>query len=221
MTVAIDGPAGTGKSTVARKVAEAAGLFYLNSGNLYRAVTWHVLKNRRDLSDVETIIRDARSLSLDIRDGIVTADETPLTSELRSREVDLHVAEISSIPEVRDVVNRQLRELADKADIIAEGRDMATVVFPAADVKIYLDASLTARARRRHAELGGAVNLEEVEAEIEQRDQIDTTKEIGRLKLHPQALYIDSSQLTLDQVCDMVLQAILSHNPKTGDTQQS
>ena len=221
MIVAIDGPAGTGKSTVARRVADAAGLFYLNSGNFYRAVTWYVLANHRDLDDTDSIIRDARSLTLDIRDGNIVANDSPLTSELRSREVDLHVAKISSIPEIRDVVNRQLRELAARADVIAEGRDMATVVFPASDVKIYLDASLAARARRRHTELGGVMSLDEVQAEIAERDQIDTTKEVGRLKLHPQALYIDSSQLTLDQVCEMVLQAILSHNPQTGETQQT
>jgi cytidylate kinase len=148
-------------------------------------------------------------------------DGVPRTSELRSQAVDQLVARVSSVPGVRDVVNNHLRRIAGSLDIIAEGRDMTTVVFPDADVKIFLDASLDSRAERRFGELGGAVPLKEIRQQIAERDEIDRTKPVGNLKLAPGALYIDSSHLTLDQVCDMVLRAILSLNHTSGEIGQS
>ena len=135
--------------------------------------------------------------------------------------VDAAVAQVSSFPEIREVVNSHLRRIAGSMDIIAEGRDMTTVVFPDADVKIYLDASLDSRANRRFAELCEEIPLETIRRQIARRDEIDRTKAVGNLKLDPEALYIDSSHLTMNQVCDMVLRAILSHNHTTGETGQS
>lgn len=221
MIVAIDGPAGTGKSTVAKHVASTAGLFYLNSGGFYRAVTWAALHRGVSVGDGDALHELSRSLELNIQDGQLTVDGIARQEELRSQLVDAAVAQVSSFPRVREIVNSHLRRIAGSMEIIAEGRDMTTVVFPEADVKIYLDASLDSRARRRSAELQGKIPLETIRRQIAERDAIDRTKAIGNLKLDPEALYIDSSHLTMDQVCDMVLRAILSHNHTTGETGQS
>ena len=221
MIVALDGPAGTGKSSVAKNVAAAAGLFYLNSGGFYRAVTWAALDRGVSTSDAVALLEVARSLKLEITDGRLTVDGIPRQNELRSQLVDAAVAQVSSFPRIREIVNSHLRRIAGSMEIIAEGRDMTTIVFPDADVKIYLDASLDSRAHRRFAELCGEIPLQTIRRQIAQRDEIDRTKAVGNLKLDPEALYIDSSHLTMDQVCDMVLRAILSHNHTTGETGQS
>ncbi len=223
MTVAIDGPAGTGKSTVAQRVARSAGLFYLNSGNFYRAITWYVLQQGIDSEDLSAVAGAAKTLSLDVWSHGIVLDGQKLRRQLREESVDANVASVSSSAEVRHFVNHQLRRISRNRDVIAEGRDMTTVVFPDADVKIYLDASLESRARRRYDDLGHSVPLEEVRQRIAERDEIDTTKAVGRLKLHPSALYIDSSHLTINQVCEIVLHAILSARtkPSTGASGQS
>jgi len=219
--VAVDGPAGTGKSSVARHVADEAGLFYLNSGGFYRAVTWAALDRGVSVNDADALLDLSRSIAIEISDGVLSVDGTARTHELRTQEVDSAVAKVSSFPRIREVVNQHLRRIAGSLDIIAEGRDMTTVVFPDADVKIFLDASLDSRAHRRFEELGGTIPLDVIKQQIAERDEIDRTKAVGNLKLDPSALYIDSSHLTLDQVCDKVLRAIRSHNHVTGETGQS
>jgi len=216
--VAVDGPAGTGKSSVAKNVSVGAKLFYLNSGGFYRAVTWAALDRGVGVDDADALLELVTSLKLEITDGHLTVDGIPRQKELRSQAVDAAVAQVSSFPEIREVVNFHLRRIAGAMDIIAEGRDMATVVFPDADVKIYLDASLDSRANRRFIELCEQIPLETIRRQIARRDEIDRTKAVGNLKLDPEALYIDSSHLTMNQVCDMVLRAILSHNHTTGET---
>ncbi|MFW6231817.1 MAG: (d)CMP kinase [Spirochaetota bacterium] len=223
MTVAIDGPAGTGKSTVAQRIAREADLFYLNSGNFYRAITWWVLEHGLPPDDGDGVVEAARELDLDVWPHGIVVDGTRIRTELRSQRVDAHVAGVSSAPGVRDVVNAHLRRISNRRDVIAEGRDMTTVVFPDAEVKVYLDASIDSRAHRRYEELGGTVPYDEVRAGIAERDQIDTTKAVGRLKLVPSALYIDSSHLTINQVCEIVLHTIFSarNNTSTGALGQS
>jgi cytidylate kinase len=223
MTVAIDGPAGTGKSTIAQRVAREANLFYLNSGNFYRAITWWALVHGYDPASLDEIARDARNLNLDVWPQGIVVNGTRIRPELREERVDAHVAEISSSPEIRSIVNDHLRRISYQRDVIAEGRDMTTVVFPNADVKIYLDASIDSRAQRRYEDLNGSVPLPEVRRRIAERDQIDTTKAVGRLKLDPSALYIDSSDLTIDQVCDIVVHTIFQakNNTTTGVIGQS
>lgn len=221
MIVAIDGPAGTGKSTVAKTVARRAGYFHLNSGALYRAITWHVLSSGIDPLDKDAVVAAAGAIRIDAADDCLIINDVERRTELRTREVDNHVAELSSIQGVRDVVNDHLRRIANGRDIVAEGRDMTTVVFPDAQVRIYLDASLDARARRRYEDLGESVPLETVKAEMKERDHIDSTKPVGRLIVDPSAMYIDTSLLTIDQVCEIVLRAILSQNHTTGAFRQS
>ncbi|TVQ24275.1 MAG: (d)CMP kinase [Spirochaetaceae bacterium] len=223
MTIAIDGPAGSGKSTVARRVAERTGFLYLNSGSFYRAITWSILEagfdpaQTHDFATVAATIATQTRIDIDpdgAADGL-SVNGKPLRGELRTAAIDAHVAVVSSEPAVRESVNERLHELARSRDVIAEGRDMATVVFPDADIKIYLDASLEARARRRTDEIPDA-NLVDVRDRIAERDRIDATKPVGRLKVDPAALYIDTSHLTLDQVCDTVMQTIQHKIQKKG-----
>jgi cytidylate kinase len=212
MTVAIDGPAGTGKSSVARCIAEKTGFLYLNSGLFYRAITWASLDRGIPLDDPESVADAANPLQLDLHDDGILINGEFVGGILRSAAVDSAVASVSSIPEVRKIVNARLHELAATHDLVAEGRDMTTVVFPDAEVKVYLDASIDARARRRHDESSGTQTLDEIRTSIAERDRIDKNKRVGRLKVDPAALYINSSDLTLNQVCDIVLRAILRKN---------
>jgi len=153
MVVALDGPAGAGKSSVARRVAELAGFAWLNSGSFYRAVTWAVLKSRQDPADREAVVRTARSIHLALDgEGGVTVDGRPVEHLLRTDAVDAWVAPHSAIAEVRAAVNRRLRDIGEARDVVVDGRDIATVVFPDAEVKIFLDADVATRARRRHAQ---------------------------------------------------------------------
>ena len=218
MIVAIDGPAGTGKSTVAHRTAAAARLFYLNSGNFYRAITWKLLRaglERSSESEMVEAIRDTELLPEEI--GIL-ANGRHMIDELREPAVNDNVAEVSSCVGIREVVNTRLREYAGTRDTIAEGRDMTTVVFPDAEVRVYLDASIESRAARRFAESNDGLSLAEVQQAIADRDHIDKTKPFGALKLDPSALYIDSSNLTVSQVCDIVLNAILRTRTKSTST---
>lgn len=209
MTVAIDGPAGSGKSSVARCVAERAGLFYLNSGLFYRAITWAAVQRNVSLIDPEAVGAIAEDLQMEpVADGLLV-DGVLRNTELRSPAIDSGVPSLSAVREVREVVNARLREVARERDLVAEGRDMTTVVFPDAEVKAYLDASLEARAERRLREQNGT-SMEEMVRRIAERDRIDREKEFGPLIRSPEALYIDTSHLTLEQVCDTLLRAIHS-----------
>lgn len=212
MIVAIDGPAGTGKSTVARRVAEKASFRYLNSGLFYRAITWAALQAGIQPDDEDELLRVARSVTLTQDTHGLTVNGKRPGEDLRSSSVDAAVATLSTLPEIREIVNAQLHRTAAEGDVVAEGRDMATVVFPEAEVKVYLDASIEARARRRHDERNGRESFEEIRSAIETRDRIDKNKRVGRLKVDPGALYINTSDLTLHQVCDIVLRAILRKN---------
>jgi cytidylate kinase len=209
MIVAIDGPAGSGKSSVARRCSAETGLFYLNSGSFYRAVTWKVLKSGDEPTDRNAVIAAAQSLSFSVSKNELHIDGVIRESELRTDQIEAWVAEHSSIPEVRDAVNRNLRHLAHGLDALVEGRDMSTVVFPEADLKIYLDASLETRARRRFSQYRDAESVETVRQRIVERDEVDRSKEAAPLRVAPDALYLDTSDLTIEEVCAKVVDAIL------------
>jgi cytidylate kinase len=220
MVVAIDGPAGVGKSTVSRRCAETAGFLYINSGSFYRAITLAVLD--RDLSpeDPAAVLSTARSCRLDIRDGRLLLDGRDVEDRLHSDSVDTWVAAHSSIPEVRTIVNRRLREIAAARDVVVEGRDIGTVVFPDADVKVFLDADVATRAGRRHEQGTSTLTLPEIEKSIQERDLVDRNKPAGRLAAAVDALRIDTSLLTIQQVCERVAEAILVSRNNPGDTRR-
>ena len=184
MVAALDGPAGAGKSSVARRVAELAGFTFLNSGSFYRAVTWAVLRSGRDPADRVAVTQVARTLRLSLDgEGGVMVDGCPVESLLRSDAVDEWVARHSAIPEVRTEVVRRLRDFAAGRDVVVDGRDIATVVFPDAEVKVFLDADVATRARRRHAQGTSGMTLGEIERTIAERDRFDRAKPVAPLKV--------------------------------------
>lgn len=210
MRVAIDGPAGVGKSTIAKMIAEKCGFYYLNSGSFYRAYTYNQQVRGGDTSDLPSVLENARKIHLSIQDGAVCIDGKNVEDKLHTPEVDRDVAKVSSYPPLREYVNEQLRKVSEGMDVIAEGRDITTVVFPDAEVKCYFDASPEVRAKRRFAQHPENGSYEAVLQAIKERDEIDRNKKVGALKIAPDALVIDTSYLTIGQVCDRVVSAIFA-----------
>ena len=208
MIVAVDGPAGVGKSTVCSRVAEELGIFGLNSGNFYRAVTLAVLQAGSDPEDREAVIAAAKASSFTLENGRIHLNGTDVEDDLHNDRIDAWVAQHSAIVPVRHLVNRILRDVTSGLDAAVEGRDIGTVVFPDAQVKIYLDADIEVRADRRLAQGVSSKTRQQLVASIAARDKIDRNKEEGSLRVAPDALYLDTSDLTIQQVCATVLRQI-------------
>ncbi|MFW6338579.1 MAG: (d)CMP kinase [Alkalispirochaetaceae bacterium] len=208
MVVAIDGPAGTGKSTVAQRVAEETGFLYLNSGKFYRAITYKALKQGKRKENRHALIATAADITIDVTKDAFFVDGVQLDRELHTEEIDTNVAEVSSIPEVRISVNSRIKKLAQEHDLVVEGRDMQTTVFPNAEVKVFLDADVKARARRRYDQNKSEGDLKDIEAAIRRRDEIDQNKQMGKLARAEDALYVDTTDLTIEEVCETVIATI-------------
>jgi len=216
MEIAIDGPAGAGKSTVAKIVAEKTGFFYLNSGSFYRAVTWAVLDRGIEPEDPEQVVKLAENAVFTMETDGLHLDGQRVEDLIRSDAVDRRVSRLSAIPRVREIVNEKLRAIAKGRNVVADGRDIGTVVFPEAAVKVYLDADVKTRAQRRFHQGVSGLSLEEVRKSIEERDLQDKEKPVGSLKKAHGALYIDTSGLTIEQVCERVVGAILKKAHESG-----
>ncbi len=204
MVVAIDGPAGTGKSTVAHKVAEDLKLTYLNSGSFYRALTLSLLKAGMDLDNQESVMAFVEKQKLDYVNGHLILNGQDVEEQLHNDEVSANVSKVSSIVPLRHLVNERMREIVENLSIICEGRDMTTVVFPKAEYKFYLDASIDVQAQRRFDQGVSNMSLEEIKAAIIKRDEMDRNKAEGALKKAEDAFYIDTSHLTIKEVCAII-----------------
>ncbi|MEM5947730.1 30S ribosomal protein S1 [Spirochaetia bacterium 38H-sp] len=207
--VAIDGPAGVGKSTIADMVAKKLEAAHINSGDLYRAVTYLFLQTGIEYSD-EAILRIAKKTKFSISNRKLHIESIEKTELLHTDLVDSMVAKISSLPELREVINKQMRELCKNNKAVVEGRDIGTVVFPDTPYKFFLDASIKERARRRYNQGTSKKTLQELEETIAERDKIDKNKEKGALRPAEDAIYIDTSDLTIQQVYEKVLEIIES-----------
>ncbi|HOJ98209.1 MAG TPA: (d)CMP kinase [Termitinemataceae bacterium] len=208
MVIAIDGPAGSGKSTIARLLAERLGFVYINSGNLYRALTLGCLRHHIVPTDESQVLAYAEKASIDYINGRVHLEGKDVEAELHTDEIDRWVAPLSAIVPVRHHINALIRRIAEGKQVVVEGRDMTTVVFPDAEYRFYLDASPKARARRRYEQGVSQLSLEEIEQRIRERDEIDKNKAEGSLKIGEGVIYLDTSDLTIEQVYARLIEKI-------------
>jgi CMP/dCMP kinase len=215
LVVAIDGPSGSGKSTVARAVAAAVGLRYLDTGAMYRAVTWLALRNGISPSEPERLTALADTAPLDIRTEpaapAIHADGVDVTQAVRSAEVTAAVSGISAVPGVRAAMVRRQRELIGAGGIVVEGRDIGTAVAPDAPVKIFLTAAPAVRAQRRSLQDGSGSDdhaLATTRADLAKRDDADSSRSASPLAQSPDATVLDSSELGVDQLVGQVMALI-------------
>lgn len=210
--VALDGPAGAGKSTIARLTARALGYIYVDTGAMYRAITWKMLQNRLDPEETGEIARLAENTRIELipgQDGQrVLADGEDVTEALRTPEVNSNVSKVSQIPRVRELLVAKQKQMAENKGVVMDGRDIGTHVLPNAEVKIFLTASVKERAERRYRELmssGQKISLEQLEKDIALRDKMDTEREISPLKQAPDAVLIDSTDMSIPEVVEAIL----------------
>jgi small subunit ribosomal protein S1 len=208
MVIAIDGPAGSGKSTIARLLAERGGYTYVNSGNLYRTITLGCLRNHIDPTDPEAALDYAKQAAITCQNGAVYLEGEDVSALLHSDVIDRYTAPLSGIVPIRHAVNDLIRKIAGTLDVVVEGRDMTTVVFPHAEHRFYLDASLEERAKRRYEQGVSSLSLEAIREAIVRRDGIDRRKAEGSLKIAPGVVVFDTSLLTIEQVYDKLIKNI-------------
>ena len=227
-TIAIDGPAAAGKSTIAGLLAERLGYLYLDTGAMYRAVTLMALRTGLDIDDENAVSELARTLEIEIakpavQDGrqyTVLANGEDVTWQIRSAEVDRHVSPVSAYPEVRQALTEQQRRIARRGQVVMVGRDIGTVVIPNADLKVYLDASPEVRARRRHLELkerGEEADYEEILADMKRRDRIDSQRAVAPLRTAEDAVTVNTDNLSIDEVLGVVERLVEDTTVRTDD----
>lgn len=214
MIIAIDGPAGSGKSTVSKLIAKRLGLLYLDTGAMYRALTLKAMRAGLDLEDEKALTTMARSSKLDLLDGPkvkVLLDGEDVSAPIRAQDVTRNVRFIARVPGVRQEMVKLQREIGRRKGAVLEGRDITTVVFPDADYKFYLDADASERARRRHKELielGHDADLGEVHKEMAARDESDMKRSVGALKVASGAVVIDTTKLEIEEAVERLLSHI-------------
>jgi len=214
--IAIDGPAASGKSTLGRRLAEALGYLFFDTGVMYRAVTWQAIQRGIDVHDEAAVTALASEIQIDVRpasdlDGRlcdVLVNGIDITWESRSEAVDARVSIVAAYRGVRLAMGEQQRQIGRRGRVVMVGRDIGTIILPEADLKIYLDASATERARRRYEELqarGVQTSLNDVLSIVLERDRIDSTRDVAPLSVAADAVLIDSDQLTADEVFEQAM----------------
>ena len=214
MIIAIDGPAGSGKSTIAKLIAEDLGLVYLDTGAMYRLVTLKAL-NDGILGNLDKIIKMLDKLRIDIKENGFYLDDTNVSEEIRKPVVSQNVSDIAAIREVREKMVDLQRKFSESKNVILDGRDIGTVVFPNADVKIFLIADAKERANRRYRELvakGENVKIEEIYENILKRDKIDSTRKESPLKKADDAIEVDTTSKNIEEVKNEILYIIKQKN---------
>ncbi|MCG8569885.1 MAG: (d)CMP kinase [Spirochaetes bacterium] len=211
IVIAIDGPAGAGKSTVAKKVAEKLQVEYVDSGAFYRAITKKILDSNLKIEDYSAIDDLLAEIRLKLENGKIFINNIDFTPYLRTQAVTENVSPVSNNINIRKKVNYYLNEYSQNKSIIMDGRDIGTVVFPDADYKFYVDASLEVRAKRRFDEKNYQTTMKMIMDNIRKRDENDKSKPYGALIQAQDAIYIDTSNLTIDSVVEKIITAIQSN----------
>ena len=212
--IAIDGPAAAGKGAVSRRLAKKLKLLYVDSGAMYRVATLLALKEKKELGDENGISEIIAQAKIEIPKSDIKAQKTKIlvngedvSKEIRSRMIADSVARVAALPKVRSELVKKQQKIAENNDVVMEGRDIASVVLPKADLKIYLDAREEVRVERRYKELIGEkklVSREEVERSLRARDKIDREREASPLTISEKAWYLDASDLTIKEVVDLI-----------------
>ncbi|MDO9555765.1 MAG: (d)CMP kinase [Atribacterota bacterium] len=220
LTIAIDGPAAVGKSTMGKLIARELGSTYIDTGAIYRAITWKVLKNNIDINDenmISNLVSDItitieRSNCKSLNDYYhIFVDGEDITEKIRDPRIDQNVSQIARLPKIRKQLIHLQRKLAEKGNIVMEGRDIGSVILPQADIKLYFTASEEERIKRRYKELidkGYNVDYEEVKKQIVQRDEIDSKRKYAPLIKAKDAIVIDSTEKSIEEVKDNILKII-------------
>jgi cytidylate kinase len=209
--IAIDGPSGAGKGTIARTLAQALGYRHIDTGAMYRAVGWKAVQEGVPLEDEARIGALADRVRIDVEGGRVRIDGEDITRAIRTPEIDKAATSVARLPKVREVLVARQRQLGEGGGVVMEGRDIGTVVFPNADLKIYLDASAEERARRRAhdpAHTGGQAGHAAVAAAIDARDKSDSTRTASPLTIAADAVRVDTTGMSIDQVVAHVLSLV-------------
>src|SRR5260370_42038444 len=217
LTIAIDGPSGAGKGTVARAVAAELGYRHVDSGAMYRAVGWKALRDGVPLDDEGAVAALAAQSRIEGTDARVAIDDADVTRAIRTPEIDRAAAAVARLPRVRAVLVTRQRQMGAGGAIVMEGRDIGTVVFPDADVKIYLDAAPEERARRRAsdpAHSGGPAAVSEVATLLTERDRSDSTRTVSPLYAAPDALVVDTTGKSVEEVVGNVLRIVKRREPR-------
>lgn len=205
--IAIDGPAGAGKSTIAKQLAAKLHFLYIDTGAMYRTLTWHLINQKCAMDDIDNIVKLAHRVQIDLRQDQVFLDGKEVTDEIRSMEVTQHVSHVASIKEVRKAMVLLQQLIAKKHHVVMDGRDIGTVVLPQASLKVFLTATVEERARRRFEEVKNKTEttFEEIKKQIEDRDHADETREHDPLIPANDAVHIDTTKLSIDEVVEKII----------------